>query len=159
MDGVARGGYVLADGTAPDGQVVPPRLVLLATGSELQHAMVARDRLQADGVPTRVVSLPCWELFEAQSAEYRDQVLPPGSTARVSIEAGVSLGWDRWVGPLGAMISVEHFGLSAPGPQVMEAFGITADHLVDVARGVLERRVRGVVAVTPAGTAAHVPVG
>ncbi|MGO9178909.1 MAG: transketolase [Candidatus Limnocylindrales bacterium] len=159
MDGVARGGYVLADGTAPDGQVVPPRLVLLATGSELQHAMVARDRLQADGVPTRVVSLPCWELFEAQPAEYRDQVLPPGSTARVSIEAGVSLGWDRWVGPLGAMISVEHFGLSAPGPQVMEAFGITADHLVDVARGVLERRVHGVVAVTPAGTATHVANG
>jgi transketolase len=159
MDGVARGGYVLADGTAPDGQAVPPRLVLLATGSELQHAMVARDRLQADGVPTRVVSLPCWELFEAQPAEYRDQVLPPGSTARVSIEAGVSLGWDRWVGPLGAMISVEHFGLSAPGPQVMEAFGITADHLVDVARGVLEGRVRGVVAATPAGTAAHVANG
>ncbi len=150
MAGVARGGYVLADATGADGRAAAPRLILLGTGSELQHAMAARERMQADGVPTRVVSMPCWELFEEQPPAYRDEVLPPGATARVSIEAGVSLGWDRWVGPQGAMISVQSFGLSAPGPQVMDAFGITTDHLVQVAQGVLAGSVHGVVASDPA---------
>jgi transketolase len=159
MDGVAHGGYVLADAADAAGAGVAPRLILLATGSELQHAMAARERLQADGVPTRVVSMPCWELFEAQPASYREQILPPDVAARVSIEAGVSFGWDRWVGPHGAMLSVESFGLSAPGAQVMDAFGISADHLVQVARGVLEGRVHGVIASRPAGLAPHLAIG
>ena len=154
-EGVARGGYVLADAIDGDGSAAQPRLLLLATGSELQLAMSARERLQALGVPTRVVSMPCWELFERQDAAYRAQVLPPEVTARVSIEAGVSFGWDRWVGPQGAMIAVESFGLSGPGPQVMDAFGITTDHLVQVAQGVLAGRTRGVVASRPAGLAPH----
>ncbi len=154
--GVARGGYVLAEAVGTDGVATQPRLILLATGSELQLAVEARAQLQREGVPTRVVSLPCWELFEAQPATYREEVLPPAVTARVSIEAGVSFGWDRWVGPQGAMIAVERFGLSAPGPQVMEAFGISTEHLVRVARDVLAGRVRGVIASQPAGLAPHV---
>ncbi len=155
LAGVARGAYVLADATDGDGRTVKPRLILMGTGSELQLAVAARDRMQAGGVPTRVVSMPCWELFEEQAPAYRDEVLPPDVTARVSIEAGVSLGWDRWVGPHGAMVSVQTFGLSAPGTQVMDAFGITADHLVQVAQGVVEGRVHGVIATEPAGLAPH----
>ncbi|MGC8633169.1 MAG: transketolase [Candidatus Limnocylindrales bacterium] len=158
-EGVPRGGYVLEDAADSAGRTVLPRLLLLATGSELQHAVAAREQLQALGVPTRVVSMPCWELFEAQPAAYRDQVLPPAVTARVSLEAGVSFGWDRWVGPQGAMVSVERFGLSGPGPQVMEAFGITAEHLVEVAQGVLEGRLHGVISVrsaeAPASAGVH----
>ncbi len=153
--GVARGAYVLADATDAGGAVTGPRLLLLATGSELQLAMDAREQLQAAGIPTRVVSMPCWELFEQQDPAYREQVLPAQVTARVSIEAGVSLGWDRWVGPGGAIIAIEQFGLSAPGPQVMEAFGITAAHLVQVAQGVLAGDTRGVIATAPAHAAAH----
>jgi transketolase len=153
--GVARGGYVLAEAVGTDGVATQPRLILLATGSELQLAVEARAQLQREGVPTRVVSLPCWELFAAQPATYREEVLPPAVTARVSIEAGVSFGWDRWVGPQGAMIAVERFGLSAPGPQVLEAFGITTEHLVRVARDVLAGRVRGVIASSPDGVASH----
>jgi transketolase len=154
MDGVARGAYVLAEAAGADGSPATPRLVLLATGSELSLAVAARERLQQQGMPTRVVSMPCWELFEAQPLGYREQVLPAEVTARVSIEAGVSLGWDRWVGPRGAIIAIETFGLSAPGPQVMEAFGMTTDHLVEVARGVVEGSVSGVVARAPAGHSA-----
>ncbi len=148
-EGVRRGGYVLADALGADGAPVKPGLILLATGSELHLAMAARETLNREGVPTRVVSLPCWELFEAQPSEYRDAVLPRDVTRRVSVEAGVSLGWDRWVGPDGAMLAIEHFGLSAPGQQAMEAFGFTAEHLVDVARGVLAGTTRGVVAADP----------
>ena len=144
-DGVTRGGYVLADAATADGQAVGPRIVLLATGSELQLAMGARDALQTGGLPTRVVSLPCWERFAAQPASYREAVLPAEVTARVSIEAGVSLGWDRWVGPAGAIVALERFGASAPGEVVFRELGFTVEHLVEVARGVLDGRVRGVV--------------
>ena len=148
-EGVAKGAYVLADSVDGDGRPAVPRLILLATGSELQLAVGARERLQADGIPVRVVSMPCWELFAEQPVEYREQVLPPDITGRVSIEAGVTFGWDRWVGPRGAMIGIETFGLSAPGAQVMDAFGLTTDHLAQVERGVLDGRVRGVVATDP----------
>jgi transketolase len=144
-DGVARGGYVLAEATDDAGRLATARLLLLATGSELQLAMGARDVLQGAGVPTSVVSLPCWERFAAQPASYREAVLPPAVTARVSIEAGVSLGWDRWVGPGGAMISLERFGASAPGEVILRELGFTVAHLCEVARGVLEGSLRGVV--------------
>jgi len=111
--------------------------------------VAARAALQAGGTRTRVVSLPCWERFAALPAADRDAVLPPAITKRVSIEAGVSLGWDRWVGPDGAIMAIETFGLSAPGPEVMKAFGFTDGRVVEVANGVLEGTVQGVVANDP----------
>ena len=149
LDGVRRGGYILADAVGPDGSPAGPEVILIATGSELQLAVAARAALQAGGTRTRVVSLPCWERFAALPATERDAVLPPTVTKRVSIEAGVSLGWDRWVGPHGAIMAIETFGLSAPGPEVMEAFGFTAGRAVEVAKGVLEGTILGVVANDP----------
>jgi transketolase len=148
-EGVRRGGYVLADAVDASGAPVTPDVILIGTGSELQLAVAAREALGGDGIRARVVSLPCWEAFAAQSAAWRESVLPAAITKRVSVEAGVSLGWDRWVGPEGAIVAIERFGLSAPGPQVMEAFGFTAAHIASVARGVLAGTVRGVVALDP----------
>jgi transketolase len=137
-EGVARGGYVLRDASGAE-----PRIVLIGTGSELQLAFRAAETLEADGVPARVVSLPCWELFERQDAAYRDSVIPPGVLARVAVEAGVSLGWERWVGDDGAIVGLDHFGASAPAGTIFERFGFTVDRVVDVARGVLDGSVRG----------------
>lgn len=141
--GVARGGYVLAEARDGGGTVVTPDIILIATGSELQLAVGAREALAGDGIRARVVSLPCWERFAAQPAVYRDTVLPPEVRARLSVEAGVTLGWDRWVGPGGAMIGLERYGASAPGPTVLERFGFTVAHVAEVASAVLEGRARG----------------
>jgi transketolase len=130
-----RGAYVLAD--AQSGTV--PELILIATGSEVSLALEAHRRLSDEGARSRVVSMPSWELFEAQPKEYRDSVLPPSVTARVSVEAASPFGWERWVGPAGAIIGVDHFGASAPGPVVMEHYGFTVEHVVEVARRVLAR--------------------
>ena len=143
--GVARGGYVLAE--ADSGAI--PDLILIATGSELQLAVSARVELESEGIRVRVVSLPCWELFAAQPQAYRDEVLPPDIGKRVSIEAGVAQGWERWVGPDGAMICVERFGASAPGVHIFAQFGFSAEHVCEVARGVLTGKLRGVVAPVP----------
>jgi transketolase len=116
--GAERGAYVLRDAPAP-------KAILLATGSEVSLAVQAHDRLAAAGVATRVVSMPCWELFAAQSAEYIDSVLPPSISARVSIEAGVTFGWREWVGNRGISIGVDRYGASAPGEVLLEKFGIT----------------------------------
>jgi transketolase len=149
-DGVRAGAYVLAEATTSEGTVTGPELILIATGSELALAMAARDVLEADGVRTRVVSMPCWERFAAQPSAYRDQVLPPGVRARVSIEAGVSLGWERWVGnEAGAIIAIDRFGLSAPAEQIFERFGFTTENVVRVARGVLAGEIHGVI--SPSG--------
>jgi transketolase len=121
VEGVARGAYVVHD---PDDT---PELILIATGSEVALAVEAAKQMD---VPTRVVSMPCWELFEQQGADYRDEVLPPDVKARLSIEAGVKLGWKQWVGDDGDSISIEHFGASAPGPTVLEKFGYTVDNVV-----------------------------
>ena len=102
-------------------------------------ALEAAQRLDADGVHGRVVSMPCWELFEAESQDYRDEVLPPEVKARLSVEAGVELGWSSWVGDEGASISIERFGASAPGPTVLEHLGITADNVVARALALRER--------------------
>ncbi|MFI5254129.1 MAG: transketolase [Candidatus Limnocylindrales bacterium] len=150
-EGVRRGGYVLADALDAEGRPTQPDLILVATGSELQLAAAARERLQAEGIGTRVVSLPCWEAFGAQPREYRDSVLPPAVRKRVSVEAGVSLGWDRWVGPEGAIIAVERFGASAPGAVVLEHLGFSVDHVAEVANGVLAGTASGVIAVMEAG--------
>jgi transketolase len=127
--GAAKGGYVVAD---PDGAV--PDVVLIATGSEVHVALAARDRLEAAGTPTRVVSMPCVEWFAAQDQAYRDSVLPPAVKARVSVEAAVTLGWERWVGEHGASVGIEHYGASAPYEVLYEQFGITAERVAAAAQ-------------------------
>ena len=145
-NGVRAGGYVLAEAATTDGTVTAPQLLLLASGSELHLAMEARELLTDDGVPTRVVSMPSWERFEAQPVAYRDEVLPPSVTARVSIEAGVSMGWDRWVNAReGAIMAIDRYGMSAPAAQIFEKFGFSGANVAKVARGVLSGDVRGVV--------------
>jgi len=144
--GVRAGAYVLAEAATTDGTATAPTLILLATGSELHLAMEARSILTAEGVPTRVVSMPSWERFEAQPAAYRDEVLPPAVVARVSIESGVSMGWDRWVNNReGAIMGIDRFGLSAPADQIFERFGFSGANLAEVARGVLRGDVRGII--------------
>jgi transketolase len=147
-DGVRAGAYVLAEAATADGTVTAPELILVASGSELALAVAAREALEAEGIRTRVVSMPSWERFQAQPAAYRDEVLPRGVTARVSIEAGVSLGWERWVGDGGAIIAIDRFGLSAPAEQIFERFGFSTENVVRVARGVLAGEIRGVIAAT-----------
>jgi transketolase len=135
--GLARGAYVLADpvGSAPD-------VILIATGSEVSLALEAHERLAGDGIRCRVVSMPSWELFESQPSTYRDNVLPPTVRARVSIEAASPFGWERYVGPEGAIIGVTRFGASAPGPVVMREYGFTPEHVVDTVKAVLTRRAK-----------------
>ena len=128
----AKGGYVLAE--AGSGT---PELILIATGSEVSLALEARESLEADGVATRVVSMPCVEWFDAQDAAYRDSVLPPAIQARVSVEAGIGQGWQRFVGDHGACVSIEHFGASADYKTLYREFGMTADAVVSAAQGVL----------------------
>jgi transketolase len=149
-DGVRRGGYILRD--AAEGR--DPEIILIGTGSELQLAVGAAEALEADGVAARVVSLPCWERFEAQDASYRDEVLPPSVRKRVSVEVGVSLGWERWVGDEGAIVGLDHFGASAPAGTIFEKFGFTVDRVVSIARDVLAGRVRGPVPTLEPG---HLP--
>jgi transketolase len=127
-DGVSRGAYVLWESDDANGL---PDVVLLATGSEVHVALEAAQRLAEQGTSARVVSMPCWELFEAQPQDYRDEVLPPEAKARLSVEAGVALGWHRWVGDEGDSLSIERFGASAPGATVLEHLGFTADAVVD----------------------------
>jgi transketolase len=133
-DGLHRGAYVLAE--AEGGR---PRLLLLATGSEVGVVLAARDALQADGIPTRVVSMPCWELFDAQGPAYRDEVLPPSVRARLAVEAASPFGWDRWVGPDGEVLGIDHYGASAPGEEILERLGFTADNVAARARALLDR--------------------
>ncbi|MEU0512962.1 transketolase [Amycolatopsis sp. NPDC006125] len=128
-DKVAKGAYVLADASSG-----APEVVLMATGSEVQLAVEARKTLEADGVPTRVVSVPCVEWFEAQDEAYRESVLPSGVKARVSVEAGIAQPWYRWVGDAGEIVSIEHFGASADYQTLFREFGFTADAVVDAAR-------------------------
>jgi len=134
-EGLHRGAYVLAE--ASGGQ---PELILLATGSEVWLALAARDELeQRQEVPTRVVSMPCWELFEAQPESYRDQVLPPLATARLAVEAGSTGLWHKWVGTLGGVVGIDQFGASAPGGTALIKFGFTEDNVVERALAVLHR--------------------
>jgi transketolase len=126
-DGVVRGAYVVWESDDANGL---PDLILIATGSEVHVAVDAAKQLDEQGTHARVVSMPCWELFEAQPSEYRDDVLLPDVKARLSVEAGVGLGWKQWVGDEGDSISIEHFGASAPGNIVLEKFGYTVDNVV-----------------------------
>ncbi|MBA2719873.1 MAG: transketolase [Chloroflexi bacterium] len=149
-EGVRRGGYILREASGDK----TPQVILIGTGSELQLAFGAAEKLEADGIAARVVSLPCWERFELQDAAYRESVLPRDVRARVAIEAGVSLGWDRWVGDEGAIIGLDHFGASAPAGTIFEKFGFTIDRVVAVARDVIGGKVRGPLATLEPG---HLP--
>ncbi|UKA52209.1 transketolase (plasmid) [Arthrobacter sp. FW305-123] len=131
--GVAKGGYVLAE-ASKDGATVPADVILIATGSEVQLAVKARETLQAEGIAARVVSIPCVEWFNKQDAAYRESVLPAAVKARVSVEAGLSLGWKEFVGDAGRSVSLEHYGASADGPRLFQEFGITAEAVAAAAK-------------------------
>lgn len=133
-DGLRRGGYVLSD--ANHGR---PELILIGSGSEVALILAAAERLQGEGVTVRCVSMPSWELFDAQPQSYRDDVLPPHVTARLAVELGVSQGWCRYVGAHGDMLGVERFGASAPGGVLLREYGFTVDHVVTRARALLAR--------------------
>jgi transketolase len=128
-EGTARGGYVLAEASGGT-----PEVILMGTGSEVQIAVAAREALEADGVPTRVVSLPCLEWFAEQDQAYRDEVLPPSVRARVSVEAGVPMGWREYVGDAGRIVGLDHFGASAAYTVLYEEFGLTEEAVVAAAR-------------------------
>jgi transketolase len=128
-----RGAYTLWESSSS------PDLILIATGTEVALALEAGRKIAGDGTAVRVVSMPCWELFDEQPQSYRDEVLPPEIGARLSIEPGVELGWKRWVGDRGDSISIEHFGASAPGNTVLEQFGFNLDNVVARAAALLER--------------------
>ncbi|HXO16817.1 MAG TPA: transketolase C-terminal domain-containing protein, partial [Candidatus Dormibacteraeota bacterium] len=125
---VDKGAYVLAD--AENGK---PDLILIATGSEVSLAVAAKKILDGKGLPTRVVSMPCWELFDAQPQSYRDEVLPTAIGARMSIEAGATMGWSKYVGDRGLAFGIDKFGASAPAAAIAKAYGFTPDNVADLA--------------------------
>ena len=133
-DAIERGAYVLRD--AGDGE---PDLILIGTGSEVSLCMEAVERLEGEGIATRVVSMPCMDTFAEADEAYRDEVLPPGCRARIAVEAAARLGWDRWIGPDGAFLGMETYGESGPAKEVYAHFGITADRLVELGKEVTER--------------------
>jgi transketolase len=131
-DGLSRGAYILAE--AHGGS---PQMILLASGSEVAVALSARESLEREGIATRVVSFPCWELFECQPLAYREDVLPPGVKARLAVEAASGLGWERWVGTNGGLVTMGRFGASAPAGTLMRAFGFEAGEVAARARQLL----------------------
>ena len=131
-EGVSRGAYVLAEASR-----APARLVLIATGSEVALALQARERLEGEGIPTRVVSMPSWELFDRQPREYREQVLPRAIPARLAVEAGVSIGWKRYVGDGGDCVGLDRYGASAPGETVLKELGFSVENVVKRAKALL----------------------
>ncbi len=132
--GLHKGAYILAEAETKSGKTTTPKLILIATGSEVGLAMEAREKLNAASTPTRVVSMPCWEFFDAQPQKYRDEVLPARVTARLAIEAGVSQGWHKYVGDHGATLTVDKFGASAPAEDVFRDYGITVDNVIKIAK-------------------------
>ncbi len=132
-EGLRRGAYVLAD--APNAK---PELILIASGSEVGLIVAAQQKLLEQKIAVRLVSMPSWELFEAQSPEYRESVLPKSVGARLAVEAGVTQGWHKYVGSQGDVIGVDRFGASAPGPVVMREYGLTADHVYQRALALLK---------------------
>ncbi|MEH1013282.1 transketolase [Micromonospora sp. CPCC 206060] len=133
-EGTARGGYILAEAST-----AKPQVILIGTGSEVQLCLTARERLEAGGTPTRVVSMPCQEWFRAQDEAYRESVLPRGVKARVSVEAGIAMSWHDLVGDCGENVSLEHYGASAPHSVLFEQFGFTPDRIVAAAHAALTR--------------------
>jgi transketolase len=133
-DAAARGGYILAEGTDSE-----PAVLLIATGSEVHIALAARDILQGEGIPTRVVSMPCVEWFTAQDASYQEEVLPPRIRARVCVKAGIAQPWHAFAGDFGERVSLEHFGASAAQARLYEEYGFTAERVAAAARSSLGR--------------------
>jgi transketolase len=133
-EGVARGGYVLRE--ASNGQ---PKVIVIATGSEVEIALNGRELLESQGIPTRVVSMPCVEWFNGQDTAYKQTVLPSSNRARVAVEAGIALGWHEYVGECGEVVSLEHFGASAPYKTLYEQFGLTAERVAAAARASLAK--------------------
>jgi transketolase len=131
---VARGAYVLAD--APGGK---PEVILIASGSEVSLAVDAHETLLGEGIRSRVVSMPSWDIFEQQSQEYRDSVLPPAVSARVAIEQASTFGWERYVGLSGRIIGMKTFGASAPLKELQRKFGFEPERVVEAARELLGR--------------------
>lgn len=132
--GLHKGAYVLAESEDKKGAKAAPKLILIATGSEVGLAMEAREKLNRSGTPTRVVSMPCWEFFDEQTAAYKESVLPKKVTARLAIEAGVSQGWHKYVGDRGDTLTVDRFGASAPAEDVFREYGFTADNVIRMAK-------------------------
>jgi transketolase len=135
--GLHKGAYILAEAENKAGKPVAPRLILIASGSEVGLAMQARERLTAEGTPTRVVSMPCWLFFDAQPQKYKDEVLPPRVGARMVIEAGISQGWHKYIGAQGATLCVDRWGASGKGDEVLADYGFTVDNAVRIAKGIL----------------------
>lgn len=135
--GLHKGAYILAEAQTKAGKDTTPKLIIIATGSEVGLALEARERLQAEGIATRVVSMPCWEFFDKQTAAYKESVFPAKVTARLSIEAGVSLGWAKYTGDKGANLAVDRFGESAPGEDVFRDYGFTVENAVKIAKGLV----------------------
>jgi transketolase len=133
--GVARGAYVLADPPGGD-----PEIILIATGSELSLAVDAHEKLVADGIRSRVVSMPSWDIFEHQTQEYRDSVLPPHIAARIAIEQASTFGWERYVGTAGRVIGMHTFGASAPLKALQQEFGFTVENVMATVRSMLQRK-------------------
>ncbi|MDQ3690084.1 MAG: transketolase, partial [Chloroflexota bacterium] len=147
-DGIRRGGYVVRAASS-EATGAPPDMIYLATGSELHLAVAAADALEADGIGARVVSLPCWEAFEAQPVAYRESVLPAAARKRVAVELGISLGWERWTGDEGAIIGLDRYGASAPATTILEELRFTVEHVASVGRQVVRDGLRGRVAALP----------
>jgi transketolase len=134
VEGLRRGAYILAE--AANGR---PEVILIATGSEVTLIVEARQQLQKQLIQTRLVSMPSWELFDAQTEEYRHSVFPPSVRARLAVEAGATQGWHRYIGEGGDVIGLDHFGASAPGPVLMREFGFTAENVCKRAIALLEK--------------------
>jgi transketolase len=122
---VAQGGYILREASGGT-----PQAIVIGTGSEVSLAMQAAETLESQGIPTRVVSMPCTSLFDQQPAAYKAQVLPAAVTVRVAVEAGVSFGWERYVGMTGGLVTIDRFGASAPAPEIYQQLGITSAAIV-----------------------------
>src|SRR5438876_3570735 len=133
-EGLRQGAYILGEAENANGSRSDPKLILIATGSEVSLTLDAREVLQKQNVPTRVVSMPCWEIFEEQSKAYRDEVLPPSVSGRLAVEAGVCQGWDRYVGPGGDVVCLNRFGASSPGDVVLRELGFNVDNVVSRAK-------------------------
>jgi transketolase len=143
-EGLRRGAYVVWESTASAGATAgamsaEPKLILLASGSEVTLILAAAEQLHAEGIAVRCVSMPSWDLFDAQSQRYREEVLPPTARARLAVELGAPQGWHRYVGEQGAVMGTEHFGVSAPAGVLMREFGFTNGDVLARARGLLSR--------------------
>jgi len=136
-EGLARGAYIMAGSKDRT-----PDVILIASGSEVQLCISAYERLKQEGIAARVVSMPSWELFEAQDRHYREEILPPSVKARIAVEAGAVIGWDRYAGPEGTIIGMHRFGGSAPGTSVMQKFGFTAERVLQAAKDQIAKHQR-----------------